>query len=167
MDTRPLRPSDAWEALFRAQVSIMRELRADFVGVGISMNEYDVLFNVFRAHGHSLRLRDLNRNVLITQSSVSRLVDRLVARGLMTKCEDPFDARGAVVSLTDEALAEFYRAARVHTRSIDERIGRALSPREQAKLHELCLRLLDAQDEDDAAEAPDRDAAGRGERDAR
>jgi DNA-binding MarR family transcriptional regulator len=89
-----VKPSDAWEALFRAQVSIMRDLRREFTDVGMSMNEYDVLFNTYRAPEHRIRLRELNSSVLITQSSVSRLVDRLVARGFMVKLEDELDARG-------------------------------------------------------------------------
>jgi len=78
----------AWESLFRAQVTIMRALAAEFPSEIISLNEYDVLFNITRAPGRRLRLKDLNRNVLITQPSVSRLVDRLAARGLVAKTHE-------------------------------------------------------------------------------
>lgn len=145
MGNRTVRPSDAWEALFRAQVSVMRDLREEFTGVGISMNEYDVLFNIYRAPQHQLRLRDLNRSVLITQSSVSRLVDRLVSRGFVAKAEDATDARGTIVSLTDPGVRAFRKAASVHTRNINDHMGRALSPEQQTQLHELCTALLQAQ----------------------
>ncbi len=41
----------AWESLFRAQVTVMRALQRDFPSSIISMNEYDVLFNISRAPG--------------------------------------------------------------------------------------------------------------------
>ena len=52
----------AWESLFRAQVSVMRTLAAEFPSKEISLNEYDVLFNITRAPGRRLRLKDLNRS---------------------------------------------------------------------------------------------------------
>lgn len=146
MVNRTVRPSDAWESLFRAQVSVMRDLREEFTGFGVSMNEYDVLFNIYRAPDHRLRLRDLNRSVLITQSSVSRLVDRLVSRGLVEKAEDQADARGTIVALTEPGVRAFRKAAGVHTRNIEEHMNRALTPEQQTQLYELCIALLDAQD---------------------
>ena len=40
---------DAWEALFRAQVSVLRQLNAEFPSSEISFTEYDVLLNLSRA----------------------------------------------------------------------------------------------------------------------
>lgn len=138
---RAATPVDAWEALFRAQVSVMRDLRMDFTSQGMTMNEYDVLFNVAREPERRIRLRELNRNVLITQSSVSRLVDRLVARGLLEKCGDPDDARGAICCLTPFGLEEFQRSGAVHMRSIEERLG-VLDESELAALQSICGKLL-------------------------
>lgn len=119
----------------------MRDLRHGFVDVGMSMNEFDVLFNIVREPNHRIRLRDLNASVLITQSSVSRLVDRLVCRGFIMKLEDEFDARGTIVALTPAGLEAFRTAGRVHSKSIDERVGSVLSPQELETLAELCTRL--------------------------
>jgi DNA-binding MarR family transcriptional regulator len=83
----------AWEALFRAQVSVVRYLTAEFPTGEISLNEYDVLFNLSTQPGRQLRLKDLNRHLLLTQPSVSRLVDRLAARGYLAKTHD-LDAAG-------------------------------------------------------------------------
>lgn len=131
----------AWESLFRAQVAVMRQLGAEFPGEEISLNEYDVLFNLSRREGHSLRIRDLVQDLLITQPSVSRLVDRLAARGLISKSPDPSDARGIIVSLTDEGFALFRRVARVHSESIADHVGRALDDDELAQLTVLCDKL--------------------------
>ena len=57
------------------------------------------------------RLRDVTAIMLVSQPSVSRLVDRMVARGLVTKCADPDDGRGALVRATEAGAATFRRVA--------------------------------------------------------
>ena len=137
----------AWEALFRAQVSVMRRLSAEFPSELMSLNEYDVLFNISRAPGRRLRLKELNRHVLISQPSVSRLVDRLVARGLVEKTDDPLDGRGTIVQLTPKGFEEFRRAAIQHMHAITDRVGSALDDDELHQLIDLCDRLRGAQDQ--------------------
>lgn len=131
----------AWESLFRAQVSVMRTLAAEFPTRDISFNEYDVMFNLTRQHNRELRLRDLNKHVLLTQPSVSRLVDRLVARGFVAKCPEPDDARGTIIRLTDEGYAMFRRVAVEHVKTINERVGSRLDQAELDRLTELCDKL--------------------------
>ena len=131
----------AWEALFRAQVTVMRQLNAEFPSGDLSLNEYDVLFNLSRQPGRMSRIRDLNQHLLLTQPSVSRLVDRLAVRGLVTKTQDPSDARGIVVQLTATGHALFRKVARGHMASINDRVGGALTTEELAALTELCDKL--------------------------
>jgi DNA-binding MarR family transcriptional regulator len=131
----------AWEALFRAQVAVMRQLHAEFPTGDISFTEYDVLFNLSRQPDWQLRIKDLNQQILLTQPSVSRLVDRLAARELVTKSHDPDDARGVLVRLTDKGYQLFRQAAVSHIRSITERVGTALSPEELDHLVALCDKL--------------------------
>jgi len=131
----------AWEALFRAQVSVMRYLGTDFPIDDVTLNEYDVLFTLSRRPDRRLRLRELNRDMLLTQPSVSRLIDRLVARGLVVKLADPDDARSVIVELTDAGFELFRRAAVVHVRSINERVGSALTQDEMETLIQLCEKL--------------------------
>ena len=132
---------DAWEALFRAQVSVLRQLNIEFPTEELSFNEYDVLFNLSRQPGRKLRLRDLNKHLLLTQPSVSRLVDRLVDRALVIKESDPGDGRGTIVCLTDAGHDLFRRVAVVHAESIRRRVGGALTPAELKKLTELSDKL--------------------------
>lgn len=131
----------AWEALFRAQVSVMRQLNSEFPTGEISLNEYDVLFNLSRQPGRQLRMKHLNRHLLLTQPSVSRLVDRLTSRGLLAKSHDQDDARGVNVTLTPAGFELFRRVARSHIESIAQRVGGSLSITELETLTELCDRL--------------------------
>lgn len=132
---------DAWESLFRAEVAVLRRLNEEFPTDEISFTEYDVLFNLSRGEGRRLRLRDLNRNLLLTQPSVSRLVDRLASRGLVEKLPDATDGRGTIVALTDEGYSVFARVAVVHAESIARRVGGALSVDELRVLTTLTAKL--------------------------
>jgi DNA-binding MarR family transcriptional regulator len=134
----------AWESLFRAQVAVMRSLAAEFPTKDISFNEYDVLFNLSRQPNRQLRLRDLNKHVLLTQPSVSRLVDRLVARGLVAKFPDPVDARGTLIALTDTGFEMFRSVAVEHMKTITSRVGGHLEPEELETLAALCDKLRGA-----------------------
>jgi len=132
---------DAWESLFRAQVSVLRQLNIEFPSAELSFNEYDVLFNLSTQPGRRLRIRDLNRFLLLTQPSVSRLVDRLVQGGLVTKESDPDDGRGTIVTLTDEGYTLYRRVAAVHAKSISNRVGAALDADEMRQLITLTDKL--------------------------
>ncbi|TCK64114.1 MarR family winged helix-turn-helix transcriptional regulator [Curtobacterium sp. PhB136] len=131
----------AWEALFRAQVTVMRNLNTEFPGGEISFNEYDVCFNLSTQPGRRCRMRDLTGHLLLTQPSVSRLVDRLAARGIVEKQPDPTDARGVIVALTAHGF-DVYRAVAVqHAASIAAQVSAGLSDSELRTLTELCTKL--------------------------
>ncbi|GAA4783986.1 MarR family winged helix-turn-helix transcriptional regulator [Microbacterium gilvum] len=125
----------AWESLFRAQHEVFEEISSDFVGTDLSQAEYDVLLTVTRAPDMTSRLRDVTANMLISQPSVSRLVDRMVGRGLVTKCSDPDDGRGSLVTATDVGAHAFRAIGAAHGRRIAER----MSCLDDDELHQLLV----------------------------
>ena len=131
---------DAWESLFRAQHEVFGDVSGDFDATALSQAEYDVLLTVTRGPDQTARLRDVTANMLISQPSVSRLVDRMVSRGLLSKCADPEDGRGALVHATEEGCSIFRRIASSHGRAISERMS-VLSDSELAQLRELTAKL--------------------------
>ncbi len=134
---------DAWEALFRAQHEVFEEIRGDFVDAELTQAEYDVLLTVTRMPDLTARLRDVTANMLISQPSVSRLVDRMVTRGLLTKCADPADGRGSILRATPEGAEMFRRLAGRHGRSIAGRMS-VLDDDELRQLRDLATKLRDA-----------------------
>ncbi len=130
----------AWESLFRAQHEVLSEISGDFCEEELTQAEYDVLLTVTRGEGHSARLRDVTTHMLISQPSVSRLVDRMVARDLLGKCPDPQDGRGAIVRATEKGLMMFRRVATAHGRSIAQRMS-VLSDAELDQLQSLTAKL--------------------------
>ncbi len=131
---------DAWESLFRAQHEVLAEISVDFEGSELGQGEYDVLLAVTRAAGRTARLRDITRGMLISQPSVSRLIDRMAASGLITKGADPLDGRGALVTATEAGVRAFDRIARRHAVRIAERMSR-LTDDELATLLALTTKL--------------------------
>lgn len=131
---------DAWESLFRAQHEVFGDINEDFHDDTLSQAEYDVLLTVTRGDDQTARLRDVTANMLISQPSVSRLVDRMVARDLITKCADPEDGRGSLVKATDAGAALFRRIASSHGRAIAERMSQ-LSDDELTQLRDLTAKL--------------------------
>jgi DNA-binding MarR family transcriptional regulator len=137
---------DAWESLFRAQHEVFEEISVDFEGTELSQGEYDVLLTVMRSPDTTARLRTVTANMLISQPSVSRLVERMVARGLLTKCPDPEDGRGALVTATEEAADRFTALAARHAVTIAARMSR-LDDTELAELQRLTAKLRVPRDE--------------------
>ncbi|NLG61376.1 MAG: MarR family transcriptional regulator [Candidatus Cloacimonetes bacterium] len=136
---------DAWESLFRAQHEVFEEISSDFDDATLSQSEYDVLLTVTRAPDQTSRLREITRLSLVSQPSVSRLVDRMVSRGLVRKCADPQDGRGALVIATPEGARLFRDTARRHAANVAARMA-VLSDEELTQLRDLTskLRGLDA-----------------------
>lgn len=141
----PRLAAEAWEALFRAQVAVMRRLAQDDIWGEVSMREYDVLFQLSRSTDGALRLRELNEHILLSQPSLSRLVERLEARGFVARDRVPDDARGVSVRLTEAGARVQREVGRRHVRTIARYVGGALGEEQLQALLELCSRLIVAQ----------------------
>ncbi len=131
---------ESWESLFRAQHEIFDEISVDFDDADLMQSEYDVLLTVTRAPDMTARLRDVTALMLVSQPSVSRLVDRMVARGLVTKRVDPDDGRGALVQATELGAEAFRAIARRHGATIAARMA-VLTPDELRQLRAITSKL--------------------------
>lgn len=138
---------DAWESLFRSQVSLMRRFTADDIWGPISLREYDVLFTLTKCTTRRLRLHDLNNEIVLSQPSLSRLCERLEKLGYVAREPDPTDKRGTVVVLTDDGLTLQREIGRKHAARIRRYVGDALSDDELTTLDALCTKLRLAQED--------------------
>ncbi len=136
---------DTWESLFRTQVAVMRRLAADDIWHDVSLREYDVLYSLTQGPPEGMRLRDLNRLVLLSQPSLSRMIDRLERRGLVSRSVPPEDARGTLVALTDAGRAAQRRVGRKHAVTITECMLPGMTDAELGTLGDLLGKLRAAQ----------------------
>ena len=135
--------NEAWEALFRAQATVHRELVAADVWDQVSPNEYGVLYALAKAPD-GLRITDLGDDALLTQPGMSRLVGRLEKRGLVERRDDPDDARACRIRLTAEGSEVQRRVGSAHARQVATAMTRALSGAELEKLQDLSRALIAA-----------------------
>lgn len=131
--------NESWEALLSAQVAVMRGFAAERMWDEVSLNEYDVLYSLRKA-GCALRQGDLTKQVLLSQPALSRMIERLEQRGLVTRAPDPSDRRAVLITLTDAGADAQQRIGARHARSVEERM-RALTPDQQRQLRDLCALL--------------------------
>ena len=119
----------------------MREIQKLPEFKDISTREYDVLFNLTRCPSGTSRLSDLNQHLLISQPSLSRMADRLEAKGLVSRQSDPTDQRAVLISLTEDGARLQKTMGREHVKGIHDLIGTALTAEEFATLQELATKL--------------------------
>jgi DNA-binding MarR family transcriptional regulator len=121
----------AWQALLHAHHDVIgrldRELREEH---GLPLASYDVLLRLARAPDRALRMSDLADRVLRSPSGLTRLVDRLVSKGLVERRPDPDDARGTLAVLTPQGSRVLRAAARTHLRGIREHFTGRLDERQ-------------------------------------
>ena len=132
--------NDAWEALLSAHARLMKQLAAEDLWQDLSMREYDVLYTLSKC-GEPVRMGELHRHVLLSQPALSRMVDRLVERGLVERCPDPADGRGVRLSLTGAGRDQQRRIGRRHAGSVARALTAELGPEELAELAAICWKL--------------------------
>ncbi len=138
--TRTVLANDAWESLLAAHTHLMRRFGAEDMWSEVSMREYDVLYTLAK-RDEPQRISELGKHVMLSQPALSRLVERLVERGLVGRCADPRDARAAHVSLTEAGRALQRRIGLAHGRSVAAAMTAALTDEELALLESLNRRL--------------------------
>lgn len=110
-----------WRAFLEAHARVSRrldeELRAEH---DLSLAEYEALVSIAQSPGRRIRMRQLSDRVILSKSGVTRLIDRLVADGLVERSACLADARGAEAVLTDDGLTRLRSASRTHLRGITE-----------------------------------------------
>ena len=132
--------NDAWEALLSAHAGLMKQFAAQDIWQDLSMREYDVLYTLSKCPAPE-RMGELNRHLLLSQPALSRMVDRLVDRGLVQRQTDPADGRGVLLALTDAGRVLQRQIGRQHARGVARAMTRELTPAELRQLEALCLKL--------------------------
>ena len=107
----------------------------------LSLREYEVLLAIDDSPGHRLRRVDLAAKVLLTQSGVTRLLDKLERDDLVEKVADERDRRVAYAALTEEGRRRVGAAARTHHADIAALFTARLTPRDLAALDRVLAKL--------------------------
>jgi DNA-binding MarR family transcriptional regulator len=136
--------NEAWEALFRAQSTIVRELTAGDVWGNLPPRDYGVLYALSTAPD-GLRISELGEDVLLTQPGMSRMIARLEARGLVERADDPHDGRACRIRLTPAGVQAQRRVGAAHGRHVAAAMTRTLTGEQLMLLRDLCHELSASQ----------------------
>jgi DNA-binding MarR family transcriptional regulator len=128
-------------------LQIARDLSQDS---GLSETDYDVLSTLSETPDSSWRAGDLAAQLLWSTSRLAHHVGRMEQRGLVAREPCPGDARGALISLTEQGQATLREAAPRHVASVRRHLIDLLTADEVAALDSIAGKVISHL----AAEAP-------------
>jgi DNA-binding MarR family transcriptional regulator len=91
---------------------------------GLGISDFEVLARLAEAEQQQARAQELAEQVNLSQSALSRLVDRLARGGLVQRFTCDLDRRGIFIQLTDAGRAKHAEAEPTH----HEILARTLPP---------------------------------------
>ncbi len=96
-----------------------RQLDSDLLrGAGLSVSEYTTIMHLSEAPSRELRMSHLAMAAGLSASRMTRPVDDLRSRSLVTKVANSTDARVNVARLTPRGMAKLRRAWPIHLEDV-------------------------------------------------
>jgi DNA-binding MarR family transcriptional regulator len=133
----------AWIGFLEAHSVVLKALEADLIAnVGLQLSAFEVLSRVAYSDDGRLRMSDVARQALLSQSRVSRLVAELERRGLLERQPCASDTRVVYAAITDAGRALVDRVQGHHVAEIERRFFKELSDDEVEGLAELWPRVI-------------------------
>jgi len=126
--------------LHRVAARLTEELVSVYADYGLGEGEFDVLATLRRSGApYELTPGELAASTMVTSGAVTKRVDRLADRGLVTRRVGEQDARGRVIALTDTGRDLIDRAFEAHMAN-EHRLLAGLGDIDRTRL----ARLLEA-----------------------
>jgi DNA-binding MarR family transcriptional regulator len=135
---------DAWIALMRAQQTALLKIERAFREAELPpLAWYDLLWELDRAGAEGLRPFELEERILIAQSNISRLIDRLTERGYVARERSEEDGRGQRVRITATGRELRRRMWPIYAKALREAVGSRLTEREAQMVATQLAKLAD------------------------
>jgi DNA-binding MarR family transcriptional regulator len=132
----------AWRGVLEVHARVTQQLDAQMQAEhGLTLSAYEVLMFLADAHEHRLRMSEIADRVLLSRSGCTRLVDRLVDQGYVTRCAADYDGRGLYAELTAAGLTKITAARKTHRDGIRRFFLDHLTPTDQIALADIWTRL--------------------------
>jgi DNA-binding MarR family transcriptional regulator len=117
----------AFGMLLEAHAAVMSQIGRDLeVSIGIPILWFEVLIRLARSPEQRLRMAELARQVGLSTSGLTRLVDRIEEAGYVARQACPDDRRGANAVLTTEGEKLLRKALPPHLESIETHLAAPL-----------------------------------------
>jgi DNA-binding MarR family transcriptional regulator len=136
--------SRMWKLFLSAYVTVTEQIERDLEAAGLPpLAWYSVLWALERSPNQELRLHELAKEVLLSRSNITRLIDRLEEANLLCRRRCPKDRRGAYAVLTKDGLAMRQKMWEVYSQGIAQYFVNHLSAHEVNTFTQVFSRLLD------------------------
>lgn len=135
----------AWRMFITAHARLIEVIDHELATAEcISLAWYDVLIELGEAPERRLRMSELAARVVLSRSTLTRLVDRLEAEGLLIRERSTSDRRGAYAVITKVGLAALQKAWPIYAQGIAKYFARHLSVSDAQLLTQRMTHMLDA-----------------------
>ncbi|MCB0969973.1 MAG: MarR family transcriptional regulator [Acidimicrobiales bacterium] len=141
--------------VLETQAGLRALVEADLAGHDVTPSAFDVLIRLARSPGHRLRMTELATQTTLSNSGLTRVVDRLLEAGCVERVRDREDRRVWWAVLSPSGLARVIAVLPGHLESIDGAITSVLDP-DELEAFASALRKVRA------AVRPDADPASAG-----
>lgn len=108
---------------------------------GLTLDDYEVLVHLSAAADDRLRMSELSRQLLHSQSRLTQRVDRLTKRGFVSRERCPDDGRGMFACLTEAGRSELEAAAPGHLSDVRASLMDHIKPSERKVLASVLERI--------------------------
>lgn len=124
MATKWLNPDEmaAWRGFVTSTGFLLRSIEKDLAPFGLDLGDYQLLVMLSEADGNRLRMCDLADNLRLTRSGLTRRMDGVLKKKLVTRAQSTEDGRVAYAQLTPKGADLLRTAAPHHLRSVRGRM---------------------------------------------
>lgn len=134
-----------WRGLLKFHAVATREMSNELqLHIGLTLLEYDLLGHLHEQPDLCMVMNELAENVQITPSGITRMVDRLVARGLVERRPYSGDARRLLAVLTTAGAALYEKAQHRQNAEIRRRFLDRLTDEQRSVLATVWTQLSGA-----------------------
>jgi len=132
MATKWLTPAEmaAWRTYIETSGDLLRAIEKDLAPFGLDRGDYQLLAMLSEAPDQRLRMCDLADSLRLTRSGLTRRMDGVLKKKLVTRVQSEEDGRAAYASLTPKGLELLKQAAPDHLESVRRLMIDLLSPAE-------------------------------------
>jgi DNA-binding MarR family transcriptional regulator len=131
-----------WTGLHQADAQLRTELgRRLEAGNELSLVEFELLTMAAHRPDPGLCMHEFAAGLVLSRGGVTKLVDRLVERGLLERRLLPENRRVVFATPTNEGWAVLERAGKTYAEVFDELVGSRLNERDLADLRRIAGRL--------------------------
>lgn len=125
--------------LVEAYFAFLRKSDRHIRSLGLTPPQFDVIVTLGDTNGMTLTCKELSEKTLVTKGTLTGVMDRLEAKGLIERAPSKEDRRSTIIRLTPKGNGQFRKIFPAQIYYLRPYFERALTP---AQMKELRLTLL-------------------------